>query len=187
MGPAQTPRRFSLGQTQRPAGLASFVLSRDPAVPTPVEWLGVRDPPVSLLSGSHGDRRFPLWLYGSASGTSRARLAHALIRTGYPPPVLLNPRAMLRKPDDGLRRKRALIRTGGFLILSQSWRAAVTIPCLEPIFFDFLRTVLLDPKNRTNDSGGLWSVPVSDNRPLLNQTSLKSTKTLKPPKKKKNP
>lgn len=98
-------------QTQRSSGY--FDIEKEPGVPTLVGWVRLRDlagslrvrlrnPPVSLLSGSHGDRRFPLWLNGSASGTSRSRLAHALVRTGDPPPVLVNSRAMSRKPDDGL-------------------------------------------------------------------------------------
>ncbi len=56
MGPAQRPRRFSLGPTQRPAGLASFGLSIDPEVPT--------------LVG------------GSGSETRRSRFFHDLVETG---------------------------------------------------------------------------------------------------------
>ncbi|CAK9230945.1 unnamed protein product [Sphagnum troendelagicum] len=56
MGPAQRPRRFSPCQTQKPAGLASFRISWRPAVPTLVEWVGVRDQPVSVGSRSRQNR-----------------------------------------------------------------------------------------------------------------------------------
>jgi hypothetical protein len=190
MGPAQRPRRFSLPQTQRPARLASFGLSREPEVPT--------------LVG------------GSGSETRRSRLFQDLMATGGSPSGWMGRRQrpaglgwltlssepdILRRfswtrdqccenPTTVLRRNRASIRTGGFLILSQFLRAAVTIPCLEPLFFDFLRTVLRFPKNRAADSGGLWSVPVSDNPPLINQTKQKNNqnpKTQKKKKKKKKP